>query len=285
VGAFTFGTFRAMAIQVYDSAKPTVPFVSEFGNLWSRRGLLRLLVVRDLTMRYKRSVLGMWWTLLNPLLEMAVLWLVFSHIFRFSAPGIPYVVYLLSGIILYGIFRDTVMTVSASLSANAAVVTKIRVPAEAFTVSAALAIYVGFLISLLVFVCIMLASGVPIPSTLPLALIPTVLLLVFAIGVGMIAAPFAARFPDLLDFERVGLVLLGYLAPVFYPYSIVPRGFRFVERLNPIFHFLGVFRATVYGGVVGDLRAYGVMAGCALGALVIGGFVFSRMRLGMFDVF
>jgi len=80
---------------VYDSDQARTPLVSEFQNLWQFRGLLRLLVTRDLTVRYKRSMLGVWWTLLNPLLTMSVLWVVFSQFFRFQIPYIPFSVYLL----------------------------------------------------------------------------------------------------------------------------------------------------------------------------------------------
>lgn len=271
-----------MGVTVYDSAKPSVPIVSEVANLWSRRGLIRVLVPRDLMIRYKRSVLGMWWTLLNPLLEMTVLWLVFSHIFRFSEPGVPYIVYLLSGLLLYGLFRDTVVTVSASLAASAAIVTRVRVPAEAFSVSAAAAVYVGFLISMIALVCIMLALGVAVPPTLPLILGPTLLLLAFGIGLGMIVAPFAVRFPDLLDFERVGLLLIGYLVPVFYPFAIVPERYRIIEQLNPIYYFVGAFRATAYGDSPGTWLQYAVMGGSAFCALLVGGWVFSRMRRSIF---
>jgi ABC-type polysaccharide/polyol phosphate export permease len=271
-----------MGVPVYDSAKPSVPIVTEVGNLWDRRRLIRLLVPRDLMLRYKRSFLGMWWTLLNPLLEMTVLWLVFSHIFRFSEPGFPYIVYLLSGILLYGLFRDTVLTVSGSLSTSAAIVTRVRVPAEAFSVSAAVAIYVGFLISMIALLCIMLILGVAIPPTLPLILVPTLLLLVFGIGLGMIVAPFAVRFPDLLDFERVGLFLIGYLVPVFYPFAIVPERYRIFEQLNPIYYFVGSFRATAYGDSLGTSTQYAVMVGSAFCALLLGAFVFSRMRRSIF---
>jgi ABC-type polysaccharide/polyol phosphate export permease len=130
--------------------------------------------------------------------------------------------------------------------------------------------------------CIMLILGVAIPPTLPLILVPTLLLLVFGIGLGMIVAPFAVRFPDLLDFERVGLFLIGYLVPVFYPFAIVPERYRIFEQLNPIYYFVGSFRATAYGDSLGTSTQYAVMVGSAFCALLLGAFVFSRMRRSIF---
>jgi ABC-type polysaccharide/polyol phosphate export permease len=259
-----------------------LPIVSEVRNLWDRRRLIGLLVRRDLILRYKRSVLGAWWTLLNPLLEMSVLWLVFSHVFRFSSGTVPYVVYLLSGVLLLGLFRTTVLAVSSSLSSSARVVTRIRIPAEAFSTSAALATFLGFVISLVPLIGIMVAVGVSVPLTLPLAIIPTLLLLGFGVGIGMMMAPLALRFPDVLEFERVALTLVGYLAPVFYPISIIPKSDRVIEHLNPLYHYLNGFRGLLYEGSIGQWQTYAVMAGVATATLLLGMFVFSRMRSGTF---
>ena len=84
---------RAVSGPVYDSAAPPPTFLGGARAAWRSRSLLRVLVARDLAVRYKRSVLGVWWTLLNPLLEMAVFWVVFSQVFRFAIPGIPYSLY------------------------------------------------------------------------------------------------------------------------------------------------------------------------------------------------
>jgi ABC-type polysaccharide/polyol phosphate export permease len=114
---------------VYDSAARSPLLVTELWNFWTYRRLIRLLVMRDVLARYKRSLLGVWWTLLNPLLTMTVMWLVFSHIFRFRVgiSGVPYAVYLLAGVLLVLFFQQGVEMVASSIVANASVLTKVYV--------------------------------------------------------------------------------------------------------------------------------------------------------------
>ena len=104
-------------LSVYDSAQTRTPLISEFRNLWTYRGLIRLLVARELTSRYKRSILGVWWTLLNPILTTGVLWLVFSVVIRdFARTDEPYVVYLLSGVLLITFFSQGMLATGAAIT-------------------------------------------------------------------------------------------------------------------------------------------------------------------------
>src|SRR3989304_5522740 len=137
-------------LSVYDSAQTRTPLVSEFRNLWTYRGLIRLLVARELTSRYKRSILGGWWTLLNPILTTGVLWLVFSVVIRdFARTDEPYVVYLLSGVLLITFFSQGMLATGAAITNSSAILSKVYVPAEVFAFSTALAGLANFLISLI----------------------------------------------------------------------------------------------------------------------------------------
>jgi ABC-type polysaccharide/polyol phosphate export permease len=237
---------------------------------------MRLLVSRDLRIRYKRSVLGVWWTLLSPLLEMAALAVVFSQVFRFSSTDVPYVVYLLAGIVVAGLMRNAIVRTASSLVDNAQTLTSMRVPAEVFSLSAALEVGANFLVSLLPLLLIMLVSGAAISVTAPLVLVPTVLLLAFAFGVGLAVAPVVARFLDTLALVGIVLGLVTYLAPVFYPFSIVPERFRFIVELNPLYHFLNIFREMLYGDGIGALDDYLIAGAYAIVALALGAWIFSR---------
>jgi ABC-type polysaccharide/polyol phosphate export permease len=157
--------------------------ISEIQNLWDYRGLVRLLVVRDLTVRYKRSTLGVWWTVLNPLLAMVILWIVFGQIFRFSVPGIPYIVYLLSGIIFFTFFSQGVYAAGSAIVNNSSILTKVAVPPEVFSVSAAAAAAANFIISLVPLLMIQLATGTGIPWTVVLVPIPILALLLLIAGI------------------------------------------------------------------------------------------------------
>lgn len=260
----------------YDSDAPPPSPVAQLAAVWERRALVRLLVTRELDQRYKRSVLGVWWTLLNPLLEMACLALVFSQIFRVSAPGVPYIVYLLSGIVTANLFRGAIMRATLSLVENRAALSRLRLPIEVFPVSSVLETLTSFLLSLVPLAAIMLITGEPIAWTAPLIVVPAALLSAFALGVGMILAPLVVRFPDTQLLLNVTLTFVTYLAPVFYPFEIVPERFRIFVEVNPLYHGLNAVRSTVYAGELGALSDYLVLGAYGLGALAVGQLVFSR---------
>jgi ABC-type polysaccharide/polyol phosphate export permease len=263
-------------IAYYDSDVRRRPLISEARNLWDYRGLVRLLVVRDLTVRYKRSTLGVWWTLLNPLLAMVILWIVFGQIFRFSIPGVPYVVYLLSGIIFFNFFSQGVNASGSGIVNSSSILTKVSVPPEVFSVSAAAAAGANLLVSLIPLLLIQLATGTGIPWTVILTPLPILCLLGLVAGLGLLVASAAVYFYDVLDLTVVVVSLLGYLTPTFYPVDIVPESLRWLIVANPLYSYLEIFRGFVYQGVFAPTWMFVVMVGTSLVVLLIGAWVFSR---------
>jgi ABC-2 type transport system permease protein len=262
---------------VYDSDTRYPPVVAELRHLRTYRGLLKLLVVRDVTVRYKRSVLGLWWTLLNPLLTTAIMYVVFSQIFRFEIPGgVPFAVYLLSGVLLINFFALALNAVGVSLVSSASIITKVYVPAEVFAVSAAVAAGVNFTFSLLPLIVVLLVTGVGIPWTVLLVPVPALAMLLLVTGLGLLVATAAIRFHDTLDLVAVLVVLLGYLTPTFYPLSIVPSHFQWVIQGNPLYSYLTVFRQLMYGAPAAPWWCWVVMVATSLGALWLGAYTFSR---------
>jgi ABC-2 type transport system permease protein len=261
---------------VFDSQRGSARVLQIPRELVANRSLLALLVRREIVSRYKRSSLGLTWTVLNPLLEMSVLWLVFSHVFRFSTTAAPYVVYLLSGLVLLTLFRETVVGVASSMVNNAATLSRIYVPVELFCASAATVVLVNFAFGMVPLVAIMLLTGTTLVATLPLVVIPAVLLVCFGAGLGLTIAPAAVRYPDLLHLVEVALTLVGYLAPMFYPFSIVPAKYRIFEQLNPLYHFVGTFRNLLYTDSLGSPTSGAVMVGSAVVALSVGAWVLTR---------
>jgi ABC-2 type transport system permease protein len=263
---------------IYDSAQPRRPVFSEIKNLATHRGLLRLLIVRDLTLRYKRSTLGVWWTLLNPLLTSLILWIVFAQFFRFEIPDVPFVVYLLSGILTITFFSQAVMASGSAIVNNAGILTKVYVPAEVFSFAAGFAAAVNFLMSLVPLFVIQLLTGVGIPWTVLLVPISIVLLLAFAVGLGLLVASAAVAFYDVIDFTGVLLQLVGYLTPTFYPVSIVPSQFLLLIYANPLYSHLTILRGLLYEGALAPPWMFGYAIFSALAALALGVWVFGRSQ-------
>lgn len=266
------------SLPVYDSAQARTPLVSEFRNIWSYRGLIRLLVVRDLTVRYKRSVLGVWWTLLNPLLTTAIFWLVFGVVIgsRFGETSEPYVVYLLSGVILITFFSQGFLATGAAIQGQSGILSKVYVPPEVFAISTAIAAAVNFLISFGALLIVQLLAGVGIPWTAVLSPIPIISMLGLVAGLGMLLAAVAVYFFDVLDFMSVLVQLLYYLTPVFWTISFIPEQFHSLMKLNPLFAYLEVFRDVTYRGVVSVPWMWMVVGVAPLIALTAGVWTFGK---------
>jgi ABC-type polysaccharide/polyol phosphate export permease len=261
----------------YDSDQPRRPIATELTNLWNYRGLLKLLVTRDLTVRYKRSTLGVWWTLLNPLLTMTVLWVVFGQFFRFDTPGDePYIVYLLSGILFITFFSQGVMATGSSIVNSASVLSKVYVPAEVFSVAASVAALVNFGISLIPLLAIQLITGVGVPWTVILVPIPAFFLLLLVSGIGLLVASAAVFFYDVLDLTAVMIQLISYLTPTFYPLSIIPEKFLPFIYANPLYSYLTVFRHFMYTGDFAPGWTFVMMPVTAVIVLLVGVWVFTR---------
>jgi ABC-type polysaccharide/polyol phosphate export permease len=267
-----------MTSTIYDSAQPRLPLLSEFRHFWTYRGLIRLLVNRDLTVRYKRSLLGVWWTLLNPLLTAGIMYLVFGQLFkgRFGATDEPYVVYLLSGVMFMTFFSQGVMATGSAITGASGILSKVYVPAEVFSISTALAAGVNFVISLIPLVVAQLIVGAGIPWTIILVPIPALAMLAFVAGLGLLIASAAVFFYDVLDLTRVGVQLVTYLTPMFWPLSIIPEQYQPLLKINPLFSYLEVFRGFMYRGEFAEWWAFVIMLGSALLVLVLGVWVFAR---------
>ncbi len=264
----------------YDSAQARRPILTEFQNFWSYRGLLRLLVTRDLTVRYKRSILGMWWTLLNPLLTTAIMYLVFGTFFkRFQTPDDPYVLYLLAGVLMMSFFAQGVIATGSAITGASSILSKVYVPAEVFSLSTAVAAGVNLLIGLVPLFVVQLVAGNGIPLTALLIPFPVVAMLAVVTGLGLLVASVAVYFFDVLDITRVLVQLIYYLTPVFWP--IKGTGFETSRWLpfikaNPLYSYLDIFRDFAYRAVIPPLWEVAMVAITSLLLLWLGVWVFAK---------
>ena len=250
---------------------------SALRDLYRYRALVRLLVGRDLTVRYKRSLLGVTWTVLNPLLTTVVMWIVFQHIFRFSIPGnIPYLIYLLSGVLAVTYFQQGISMTAASMATSAGMLTKVYVPPVVFAFSAACAGAVNFMFGLVPLLILQVALRVGIAWTIILVPLPLIFLLAMIAGIGLFLATLAVQFNDVLDLTNVLLILIGYLTPTFYPITSIPESYRRLFLLNPMFAYVDVFRHLEYGGTAPPWTSCAIVVATGLVGLTGGLAVFVR---------
>lgn len=238
------------------------------------RDLVAYLVARDLKVRYRRSSIGFAWTMLQPLMTMLVLSLVFSSIFRFDVEN--YAVYALSGILFWNFFSQSILSSMNSLRHNAPLLTKLPIPKVVFPLSTVLAGLVNLLLALVPLFVLLLVTGHPLRSSLLFLPVAILLATTFTFGAGLLLAPLAALFSDIVELVTVLLTLAMYLTPVFYPMAIVPDRFRWVVRFNPLRSVLEVFRDPIYHGKVPPISHLAVALGVTVIVLMIGVLAFRR---------
>jgi ABC-2 type transport system permease protein len=239
--------------------------------------LIRLLVGRELTMRYKRSVIGIGWTLLNPMLTSFVLWTVLSFVFGSRLPdGQQYAPYLMAGILLNSFFNQGLMISAESIASNAGVLTKIYVPPQIFPISAALAGLVNFFIGLIPLVIVVYISGQSIALTFPLVIFVGFFLALLVAGLGLTLSLIFIRFDDTKNIVGVLLLILSYLTPVFYPISVLSTRMQNIVKLNPLTSYLDCFRWAFSNNAVATINDWLYMSTTGILAILFGTFVFKK---------
>ncbi len=206
--------------------------------------LLRNLVMRDIKVRYKRSVLGFLWVMLNPLLMMLILSMVFSELFRVSTGN--YTSYLLSGIILWNFFSQSTSTALLSLLTNSNLIKKIYLPKAIFPLSVVMSASVNFIFALIPLFFIFYLTGTPLSGHIFMLPLVIVVVGVFCFGLSLILSTLTVFFHDTIYIYEVGLLALMYMTPIFFPESIVPEQFRIIFHLNPLYYFVSLFRGSLY---------------------------------------
>ena len=245
---------------------------AQYNTLCHFRHYLNLLVKRDFVSRYRKSILGVLWSLLNPLLMMLVMTLVFSYLFRFQIENFP--VYILSGRIIFGFFEESTTLAMGSVIANEAVIRKVYVPKYVFPLARVLSSLVNLAFSLLAFFLVFIITGAPFRWTMLLMPVPIIYVFIFSLGMSMFLSSMVVFFRDLTYLYGVALVLLMYLTPLFYPVEIIPERFIPLYGFNPLYHFVDYFRDLTLRGVVPDLWSNMVCLGFALAALCVGTYIF-----------
>jgi len=232
---------------VFDSAQRGLLAIEELLAVFQYRELIVQLVRRDLISRYKRSILGVAWTMLNPFGTMLILTLVFSRLFHF-VQGYP--IYVLSGLIVWTFFSQTSL---AALNQNVwggSLLHRIYLPRTAFTISALGTGLINLVLSLVPLALIMAVISHPFHLSLLYLPVPIFLLAVFTLGIGLLFSTLAIFFPDVVEIFQVALTAWMYLTPIIYPPEIIPENLVWLLKYNPMYYFVELFRLPVYEGVI-----------------------------------
>lgn len=240
------------------------------------RFLIKQLVSRDFKAKYKRSILGVFWSFLNPLLTMIVQYIVFSNLFRFDIPYYP--VYLLSGIIVFNYFSEACGMALTSIIGNATLITKVYVPKYIYPLTRILSSLVNLLISMIPLIIVTMFSG--LYPTKAYLLIPFMLvcLAMFCLGLGMLLSAAMVFFRDIQFLWGVLTMIWMYLTPIFYPESILPEQVVWVLKINPLYYFINFLRSCVIDGVSPEPVVYVQCFLISLCVLAAGAWVFKKSQ-------
>lgn len=245
--------------------------------------LLTNLTLRELRGKYKRSVLGWAWSIINPITNLAVYGVVFGAFLKVNPPvGDPsglnnYPFFLVTGLLCWTFLTNSIGGATQSITANEGLVTKVYFPRAVLPIAVVLSHLVGFLVELLVLlVAITALTDNVVFAWLPLIVPVIVLQTGFVIGLSLILAVANSYFRDVSHFIGIFMNAWFYATPIFYPRDLPPDWAQDILRLNPMTHFVDAYRDILYDVRGPDLTHWGILVGLAVVPLAIGSWYFSR---------
>lgn len=215
--------------------------------------LLTELVARDIKIKYRRSVLGVLWTILNPLCMMVILSIVFSNIFKFDIENFP--LYVLSGQVIFNFYNDATTSSMTSILGAASLIKKVYVPKYLFVLSRIFSSFINLMASFCALLVMMVVTRAELHWEMILSIIPLMMVVIFSLGIGLILAALTVRFRDIMHLYSVFTTGLMYLTPVIYPITMLPDIIRKIVMLNPLTNYLLMFRDVMFNHTVPSLSA------------------------------
>ena len=249
--------------------------------------ILQQLVTKDFKLKYRRSVLGILWSVLNPLLMMAVLSLVFSNMFRFDIGPYPYPVYLILGMTLFTLMSDSTSSAMSSIIDASALLKKVRVEKAVFPIEKIIFAFVNYGFSFIAVIAVMVVFGVQ-PQLCMLAFpLLLVYVMVFCAGIGLLLSALSVFFRDVMHLWSVVITAWNYLTPVFWPESYLTSGalseglghaLLAVEQFNPMYYFVSYIRQIMLYGTMPGVEFNLICLAFAVVTFVVGLVVFRKTQ-------
>lgn len=274
--AGAFGVIVAFCVRWWKQAKQgkNNPLVA-ICTLYTRYAfLIKQLVSRDFKTKYKRSMLGMAWSFLNPLLTMSVQYIVFSTLFKSDIENFP--VYLLTGIVFFNFFSEAVSMGMTSITGNASLIKKVYMPKYVYPVSRVISSLVNFALAILPLFIVMLFTGTAFKWSLILLIFDILCLLGFVTGMSLLLTTAMTFFQDTQFLWSVLSMIWMYLTPIFYPESIIPAQFLTMYHMNPMYQYITFARICIIDGVSPEPMAYLWCIVSSVVVLALGVIMFKR---------
>lgn len=229
--------------------------------------LLQQLVSRDFKVKYKRSVLGVVWSLLYPILMMAVMAVVFSNVFKMSTPGVSYLAYLLIGLTYFNYFNEASNLAMSSVVANFSLINKVYIPKYIFPLSKCLFVGINFLLTLIPLYIVILVTGTGLNWYHLLLPFSFVCLFLFTVGMGFILATISVFLRDMFYIYGIITTIWTYLTPIMYDIKTIGNGtLQFIMKFNPMYQYINFARTII---LYHECPTIGQFAGCFVSAVIV----------------
>ena len=260
----------ALALVSLPKLRRYLPAFKQYGHL------LLILVSRDLKVKYRRSVLGILWSVLNPLFMMLILTTVFANVFRIQIEN--YAVYYITGAMIFNFVSEATSSSMTSVISSASLIKKVYIPKYMFPLQKCIFSIVNMLFTLTALAAVYLIVQFPIQPTIALFFIPMLYAAVFALGLSLILSALDVFFRDVGHLWSVWVLAWMYLTPILYPLDILPDLVQTILKFNPVYYFVKYARDVMMNGVVPGLQENLICAGYACLFLLVGLLVFKKTQ-------
>lgn len=218
--------------------------------------LMQQLILRDFKIKYKRSFLGIIWSLLYPLLMMAVMAIIFSNVFKFSVPGVNYLVYLMTGLIIFNYYSEASNLAMGTIVANFSLINKIYIPKYIFPISKCLFVGINFLLTLIPLYLIIFITGQGINVYHLLLPYAFLCLLMFTVGMGFILSTITVFMRDMFYIYGIIITIWTYFTPIMYSITNFNEKWQPFFKLNPLFNYIDFARTIILYGQMPSLESF-----------------------------
>ena len=256
-------------------------------NIWNNfkkyQFLMSQLITRDFKVKYKRSVLGVVWSLLYPVLMMTVMAMVFSQMFRFSVEGINYLVYLMTGIIMFQYFSEATNNAMTSVVGNFGLINKVYIPKYIFPVAKCIFVGINFVLTLIPWIILIILTQFGLgtyPATINwyYLLIPYIFFcfFLFTVGIGLLISCISVFLRDMFYIYGIVLTILTYFTPIMYDINILDSWIQRILKLNPLYHYITFARTIILYDQIPSVKSFVICGVSAVAVLIIGIVIFKK---------
>jgi len=245
---------------------------------WFYRELLWNLAHREITQRYKQSVLGYAWVIINPLSQLLVMNFVFSTILKVNSLGVPFIIFLSVALLPWNLFTQSLTSSTGVLVSNSNLITKIYFPREILVYATIIAKIVDYLYSCIVLVLFFIAFKTTI--TIDILWIPVILViqLIFTTGLALILSALNLFYRDIQYLLNLILMMWMYLTPIMYPVEMLPAKYRFIFTLNPMAVIINAYRQVMLSGSGPNLNSLGLALVMSIAVFIVGFLLFKKLE-------